>query len=91
VGIIPCTDSLVIYQSPQIPQRSGRRGEYGQSDGYFGKSVNPSEGVLERCERLDKRIEAVYDRTASVIASVGIIEIHCVTGDKLDVSGEGAF
>jgi hypothetical protein len=36
------------------PQRNGRRGEYGQSDGYFGKTVNRSEGVLELCEKLDK-------------------------------------
>jgi hypothetical protein len=91
VGIIPCMDSLVIYQRPQTPQRNGRRGEYGQSDGYIGKTVNPSEGVLELCERLDKRLEAVLDRTAPTVNRVGIIEVHCVFGDKLVVPGGGAY
>ena len=91
MGITPCTDSLVIYQTPQTPQRNGRRGEYGKSDRYIGKTVNPSEGVLELCERLDKRIQAVYDSTAFFTASVGIIEVHCMSGDKLVVPGGGAF
>jgi hypothetical protein len=38
-------ESLVIYQTSQIPQRNGCRGEYGESDEYVGKTVNPSEGV----------------------------------------------
>jgi len=79
VGIIPCTDSLVIYQRPQTTRRNGRRGIYGQSDGYFGKTVNPSEGVLELCKLDNERVEAVLGRTASIVTRVGSLRyIACL-------------
>jgi len=78
-----------ILNTPN-PQRNGYRKEYGKSDEDYGKSVNPSENVLELCKPLDKRLEAVYDRTASIMTHVGVDEAQHVLRDKVDLSGGGA-
>jgi len=79
-----------ILNTPN-PQRKGYRGEYGKTDKDYGKSVNPSENLLELCKPLDKRVEAVYDRTASIMTHVGFYEVQYVLRDKLDLSGAGAL
>ena len=79
-----------ILNTPN-PQRNGYRGEYGKSDEDYGKTVNPSENLLELCKPLSNRVEAVYERTASIMTHVGFNEVHFVLRDKLDLSGGGAL